>query len=425
MYPLDDHSTKSLLDIKDDNLTFLSYYFDSDHVTKVLVAQLALPLTHCPVCQTALVRNGHYVTKSQFLSINASKPIKIELHKQRLLCQHCHHTYLAQTTLVNKYCSIAQPVKQKILHDLQEDRSMTAIAQVNNVSANTVLRTLKHFAHQPQAADYEQLPEHLGVDEFRGVGRQLHFICVDGETHKIIKILSTRLKQDILTYFEKFPLIVRSKVKTVTMDLNAYYQGLARVLFPNAQIIIDRFHIVQMLNRSFNQLRVQTMKQFKHSDRRYILLKYYWKLYLKPFNQLELKQVKYYRHLKQPMTQGQIVSEGLDASTQLRAAYDFIQDFYQALCSHNCQKIATLFKCKANLGPQLRTTLQTFRRNRQAVLNAATSSYSNGCVEGTNRKIKQIERTAYGYRNFNNLVTRIMLESKNAVIKENTLSTIA
>ena len=43
---------------------------------------------------------------------------------------------------------------------------------------------------------------------------------------------------------------------------------------------------------------------------------------------------------------------------------------------------------------------------------------SNGCLEGTNRKIKQIERTAYGYANFNHLVTRIKLEEKDAIIKE-------
>ena len=49
-------------------------------------------------------------------------------------------------------------------------------------------------------------------------------------------------------------------VKTVTMDLNCYYPLVARELFPNAQIVIDRFHMVQMLTRSFNSLRVQIMK---------------------------------------------------------------------------------------------------------------------------------------------------------------------
>jgi transposase len=44
------------------------------------------------------------------------------------------------------------------------------------------------------------------------------------------------------------------------------------------------------------------------------------------------------------------------------------------------------------------------------VLNGAALPYSNGCLEGFNRKIKQIERTAFGYSNFTNLLTRIRLE---------------
>ncbi|MCO0808402.1 transposase, partial [Lactobacillus helveticus] len=46
--------------------------------------------------------------------------------------------------------------------------------------------------------------------------------------------------------------------------------------------------------------------------------------------------------------------------------------------------------------------------------------YSNGCLECFNRKIKQIERTAFGYSNFTNLLTRIRLEED--LYKENILT---
>ncbi len=62
---------------------------------------------------------------------------------------------------------------------------------------------------------------------------------------------------------------------------------------------------------------------------------------------------------------------------------------------------------KSNL---MHKTLLTFKHNLTAVLNGAELPYSNGCLEGFNRKIKQIERTAFGYSNFTNLLTRIRLE---------------
>lgn len=63
-------------------------------------------------------------------------------------------------------------------------------------------------------------------------------------------------------------------------------------------------------------------------------------------------------------------------------------------------------------------TRKTFKRSLPDLLNAAKYSQSNGCLEVTNRKIKQIERTAYGYRDFKHLVARIKLEEPKAVVKK-------
>ena len=158
---------------------------------------------------------------------------------------------------------------------------MKSIARQASTSTNTVQRVLEQYSPQP-FEDTDWLPEYLAFDEFRGVGRQLHFIAIDGHTHKIIKVL----KKDIINYFKRFPITVRSKVKTVTIDLNYYYDIMAKELFPNAQVILDRFHIIQMLNWSFNSCRIQEMKKHKIGSWEYNLLKYYWKLYLKPFNNL-------------------------------------------------------------------------------------------------------------------------------------------
>ncbi len=45
---------------------------------------------------------------------------------------------MAQSELVNKYCSISNASKLKVLSALTEDRSMTSIARENNISINTV-----------------------------------------------------------------------------------------------------------------------------------------------------------------------------------------------------------------------------------------------------------------------------------------------
>ena len=158
---------------------------------------------------------------------------------------------MAQSNLDNKYCHISNSSKRKVFAALTEDRSMTSIAREQNVSVNTVQRVLESCSSKFYD-EFDRLPEHLAFDEFKSVGKKLHFICLGGNSHQIVQILRTRFKPEILRYFHKFTPKARAMVKTVTMDLNCYYPIVARELFPNAQIVIDRFHMVQMLTRSFN-----------------------------------------------------------------------------------------------------------------------------------------------------------------------------
>ena len=48
----------------------------------------------------------------------------------------------------------------------------------------------------------------------------------------------------------------------VCTDMNAGYMAMIKDIFPNATVVIDRFHIIQALNNSLNNLRIRVMKRF-------------------------------------------------------------------------------------------------------------------------------------------------------------------
>ncbi|MBI5976086.1 transposase, partial [Staphylococcus canis] len=75
-----------------------------------------------------------------------------------------------------------------------------------------------------------------------------------------------RLKS-LKDYFYRFSLEERKRVQTVSIDMYQPYIVLIQELFPNAKIIIDRFHIIQSLNRALNMARVSVMHTFKNIDR--------------------------------------------------------------------------------------------------------------------------------------------------------------
>ena len=409
---------KFSLNIKDPLLEFLDISIGKYRNRDAKFYHAVAHLDQCLNCgSTNIVHNGHLYSNVRYPALDASLPVFIRVAKQRVICRDCHMNSMAETELVEKYCCISNATKRKIIGSLTEDWSMKSIARQTSTSTNTVQRVLERYGYST-VEDTDWLPEYLAFDEFRGVGRQLHFIAIDGHTHKIVKVLPTRLKEDIINYFKRFPLTVRNKVKTVTMDLNYYYDIMAKELFPNAQVILDRFHIVQMLNRSFNSCRIQEMKKHKKGAKEYNLLKYYCKLYLKPFEDLEKVKPYHQPRLKDTLTQEQVVADGLRLSPELENTYNLMQDISKALRDRDTDKLKNLIKSKDHVGNMMHTTLNTFKRNLHDILNAAKFDESNGCLEGTNRKIKQIERTAYGYANFTHLITRIQLEEKGAIIKE-------
>lgn len=58
----------------------------------------------------------------------------------------------------------------------------------------------------------------------------------------------------------RFSLKARLGVHYIVTDMNAPYFSLVKECFPNAQVIVDRFHIVQHLNRFFDAVRKRVMK---------------------------------------------------------------------------------------------------------------------------------------------------------------------
>ena len=62
------------------------------------------------------------------------------------------------------------------------------------------------------------------------------------------------------------------------MDMFSPYYDIARKFFPNAKIVLDRFHIVHHLSRAMNRVRIKIMNQFDRRSHEYKALKRYWKL---------------------------------------------------------------------------------------------------------------------------------------------------
>ena len=116
--------------------------------------------------------------------------------------------------------------------------------RIRHCSPSSVIRIIDEAVELKSR--FARLPENLCFGEFRSVNSTMSFICCDAEgSHDIVAILENRLTKTIREHFmNRYTNQERAAVKSVVVDLNAQYIKFIKALFPNARIIIDRFHIV-------------------------------------------------------------------------------------------------------------------------------------------------------------------------------------
>ncbi|GGN76237.1 hypothetical protein GCM10012290_25770 [Halolactibacillus alkaliphilus] len=147
------------------------------------------------------------------------------------------------------------------------------------------------------------------------------FIYIDVAAGNILDILPQRNGRTIRNHFTTYYTFKqRKRVKTVSIDMNASYQGVIKDLFPNAKIIIDRFHIVQLMTRALNKTRIKIVQAFNTSNgedqKKYRRLKRYWRLILKPNEDLSSTAYKHYTLFGQ-LPSKSVVDTMLDYSDEL------------------------------------------------------------------------------------------------------------
>lgn len=415
------HCTRISLDLKDENITFPEKYCEEKVVrgkrSKVYYGQLSYTPERCVNCgmenqASSIVKWGFKVSRLTLNSIT-HYPTYLFLKKQRFYCKHCCSTFTAQTKEVDRHCFIAQRVKQSIAIEAKDQVSEKNLAKRHHVSAPTVSRVLVQLGEQ-QALDFQSLPQHLSFDEFQSVDRKMSFIYLDNESHQIVDILPDRRMDSLRNHFLRYPKEAREGVKTIVIDMNTPYLVLIHQLFPHARIIIDTFHLVQLLNRSLNQTRVRLMNQYRTSNpedqKKYRKLKQYWKLVLKKETELDRTDYQYHRLFKGVKTQWGIVDYLLGLGEEFQATYQFHQDLTYAIQKKDFDLFqACLATIPDGLSSYMKTSVRTLKKYSPYVENTFRYLYSNGPIEGTNNKIKVIKRLAFGYRRFSKFKTRILI----------------
>ena len=94
---------------------------------------------------------------------------------------------------------------------------------------------------------------------------------------------------------------------------------------------------------------------------------------------------------------------------QFEKVYDVYQDIFNALKGKNRERLIDVLENYCRSGQNMDIAISALKKNMIAVLNSVKYDFSNGPVEGINRRIKSLKRSCFGLRNLDNFMKRIAL----------------
>ncbi len=417
-------SISNLLNIKDSNISYSKNFCKEEVIrgvsAKVIKAKLSYTPEACSHCghvkDENIIKHGFKTSLITLPSISGFNA-HLRLKKQRYYCRHCNKTFTLSTSIIDRNCFISKSTKLSIALASEEIASETTIARRFNVSHHTVSRIIDGFYHHYKP-NKRSLPSNLCFDEFKSVKSSkgaMSFIFCNAQTGQVVDIVEDRRLESLIKYFLSYSKDARKAVKTIVIDIYQPYMTLIKTLFPNAEIILDRFHIVQLINRSLNRTRIELMKTDKLN---YNKLKHYWKLLLKDESDVDYVHSWYNLRYKKFMRESDILDHLLSLDATLTATYRLYQDIMSCVKYRKISKLKYLLENPDPLISQpMRTSIKTLLKHFIYVGNALRFPYSNGRIEGLNNKIKVIKRVSFGYRSFYHFRNRIMISFKIAQLK--------
>ena len=411
---------KNFLNIQDNNISFPEEEYcqvtqKSDYRIKVFKGFLKSNYCACPHCNSKnIVKNGSRHRKIKYIPIQ-NYNIELELSVQRYICKDCKKTFSPSTNIVSDNSNISNNLKYTIALELKENLSLTSIAKRYNISITSVQRVMDD-CFSDFKVNKEHLPEAICIDEFKSVKNidgAMSFVFANYQSKSIIDIVEDRRLYSLTEYFSRFSLEARNNVKYVCMDMYAPYISLVNSIFPNAKIVIDKFHIVNLVNRAFNQTRISIMNSIK-DDSLKRKLKLFWKSLLKYYP--DLCRVNYYcQSFKRKLSSKDKVDYLLEKIPELEISFNIYQDIIQTIKHNNFKRFEEIVKkylaSKEKISKKMITALKTLKKYMKYIENMFESNITNGLIEGLNNKIKSIKRTAFGYSNFSNFKKRVLIQA--------------
>lgn len=327
------------------------------------------------------------------------KEVYLHLESRQFHCETCNRYFQEQFSFVES--KKTQTIRlEQYLYMCIKDSSIKKVAVRENVLWDVLQSLFERYSSAEISKNLSYFPTRIGIDEFsyRKGKKDYAVVIVDIDKGCVWEVLEKRDKESLKAWFLSKGIAFCEGVKVVSCDMWEGFSNTAKEVFPNVEVVIDRFHFFAHCHKVLDSIRKQMRRQepdnehFKHIK---------WHLY-KAWKDLNTEQ------------KSQLL-RAFKYSPELKNAYFLkveLQNIFDTpFTKEQADKYLTYWieQARQVQHKAMDAFLKTLNTWKNDILNFFTHHISNGIVEGINNAIKTLKRVAYGFRNFQHFRARILV----------------
>ena len=407
-----------ITDVIDLEKSYMSY----DSTTCYNIIEMYLKKEKCVYCEVCgsneIITRGTKCSEVKTATEDMYNII-VRIHRRQYKCA-CGRTFLQYNPLSPSSKKITPIMDVHILNVLRDKtKTYSAVAKEFGVSTTYVVNLFDYKVDLKRLT----LPQVLCIDEVYAKKLTKHSYCCvlyAPQWKKIVDIINTRHKLNLIDYFSRISLEEKANVKFISMDLWDSYRDMAKLCFPKAKISADPFHVVKNLTLAFQKIRIQVMNKYeklKYSgDNYYWLYKKFWKFLIMDLSRIESTPIKVTKS-GMYMTKYQIIDCMLTLSDKLKVAYELKEEYRNfvatatiEIAEHELNKLIIKFK-EAHIS-EYANFIKIMSDWHDEIINSFYRinghKITNGPMERINRDIKTIFGISFGSSNFTRVRNRVI-----------------
>jgi transposase len=350
----------------------------------------------CPVCLSRdVMKKGTVFRALKSLPIGL-RPTIIELFVHRVLCRVCRVVRQVKIPFADEGRSYARQFERYVL-ELSRHMTIKDVARHLGLAWSTVKdiqkRYLKRNFSRPRLKDLSQ----IAIDEISvGHGNQYLTVVLDLETGVVVFVGQGKGAEALAPFWRRLK-ASKAKIQAVAIDMSVAYISAVTKHLPDSTIVFDHFHVIKLFNDKLTELRRKLYREATDLLAQEVLKGTRWLLLKNPENLDEKRKDRKGRNERERL------EEALKLNKPLATAY-YMKEDLRLLWKQPDKSSAQahldhwIMKAEASGIKILVDFAKTLRAHRTGILAYHDHAISTGPLEGTNNKIKTLQRQAYGFR---------------------------